>query len=95
MSLDISLSGMLTETTVVLEKENKLDDPLRFLPTNQISLFYETSVTPYHRRITTSKFSTIFQSATHSEYYTLDAVQTEFPTALTLLRWCFEFICQS
>ena len=58
----------IKKSTAVLEKENKLDDPLRSLQTNQISLFYETSVTPNHMRIKTSKFSTIFQSATHSEY---------------------------
>lgn len=76
----------IKKSTAMLEKENKLYDPLRSLQTNQISLFYETSVTPNHMRITTSKFSTIFQSAPHSEYYSLDAMQAEFPTALTLLR---------
>lgn len=89
-----SLRGVL-ESTAAFEKEIKLDDPLRPLPTNKISLFCETSVTPNQKRITTSQFSTIFQSASHSEYFSLDAVQIKFLTALTLLRQCFEFICQS
>lgn len=72
--------------SAAFEKEIKLDDPLRPLPTNKISLFYKTSVISNHMRITSLKFSTIFQSATHSKYYSLDVVKTEFLTALTLLR---------
>lgn len=53
------LRGVL-ESTAVLAKEIKLDDPLRPLTTNKISLFYETSVTPNHMRITTSKFLPFF-----------------------------------
>lgn len=83
--MDIYLSGVLTESTAVLEKENKLDDTLRYLPKNKTSLFYEIDVTLNHTRITTSKFSTILQSATHSEYYSLNAVETKSLTALTLL----------
>lgn len=80
----LSLRGVI-ESTAAFEKEIKLDDPLRSLPTNKISLFYETSVTSNHKRITTSEFSTIFQSISHSEYCSLDVVQIRFLTATTLV----------